>query len=293
MALVGFKASPLPNPPATYDPQYIRQFMRVLETYFSQLDSLTPNQAQSYTADRFNGGIFVFGTYTTAERIALIPVNGMTVFDTNLSKLCVYYDGAWIIIVSTQEIRVLVSGVSATASVGTVTLPNIVVPVTGVTASAFAGSVVVATPDSPLRVTGTSANALVGSVTVIAVVSFGWGAGAWGAGVWGFTPDVSVLVSGVSATASVGIVILPNIVVPVTGVTASAFVGSVTVNNSDSPINVTGTSANALVGSVTVTAGSLISVTGTSANALVGSVVVAVINSGWGMGAWSGGVWGS
>jgi hypothetical protein len=185
MALVGFKAAPLPNPPATYDPQYIRQFMRVLETYFSQLDSLTPNQAQSYTADRFTGGIIVFGTYTTAERIALIPVNGMTVFDTNLSKLCVYYDGTWIIVVSTQETHIAVSGVSATASVGTVVLPNIVVPVTGVAASAFAGSVVVTTPDSPISVTGTSANALVGSVTVTTVISSGWGAGAWSDGVWG------------------------------------------------------------------------------------------------------------
>lgn len=61
MALVRFKASPLPNAPATYDPQYIRQVIRVLEIYFSQLDSLTPNQAQSYTADQFIGGDFSGG----------------------------------------------------------------------------------------------------------------------------------------------------------------------------------------------------------------------------------------
>lgn len=53
MALTKFRASPLPNPPAEYDPQYIRQFLRVLETYFSQLDSKTPNFAESYTADQF------------------------------------------------------------------------------------------------------------------------------------------------------------------------------------------------------------------------------------------------
>ena len=55
MALTRFKASPLPNPPSDYDAQYIRQVIRVLETYFSQLDSNTPNYAQSYTADFFYG----------------------------------------------------------------------------------------------------------------------------------------------------------------------------------------------------------------------------------------------
>lgn len=55
MALTKFKAAPLPNAPAQYDPQYVRQLIRVLETYFSQLDSNTPNYAQSYTADYFYG----------------------------------------------------------------------------------------------------------------------------------------------------------------------------------------------------------------------------------------------
>lgn len=58
MALEKFKASPLPNPPPEYDQQYIRQMIRVLESYFSQLDSFTPNQAQSYRATNFYGGNF-------------------------------------------------------------------------------------------------------------------------------------------------------------------------------------------------------------------------------------------
>lgn len=58
MALTKFRASPLPNAPTEYDAQYIRQVIRVLETYFSQLDSNTPNYAQSYTADDFYGGLF-------------------------------------------------------------------------------------------------------------------------------------------------------------------------------------------------------------------------------------------
>ena len=61
MALINFRAPPLPNPPGTYDAQYLRQMIRTLERYFSQLDSLTPNQAQSYKADEFIGGEFTGG----------------------------------------------------------------------------------------------------------------------------------------------------------------------------------------------------------------------------------------
>lgn len=58
MALEKFRAPPLPNPPQDYDPTYIRQLIRGLELYFTQLDSFTPNQAQSYRADNFYGGAF-------------------------------------------------------------------------------------------------------------------------------------------------------------------------------------------------------------------------------------------
>jgi len=56
MALEKFRASPLPIPGLEYDQQYMLQLIRVLGLYFSQLDSLTPNQAQSYRADQFIGG---------------------------------------------------------------------------------------------------------------------------------------------------------------------------------------------------------------------------------------------
>ena len=58
MALEKFRASPLPIPGLEYDQQYMLQLIRVLGLYFSQLDSLTPNQAQSYRADNFYGGTF-------------------------------------------------------------------------------------------------------------------------------------------------------------------------------------------------------------------------------------------
>ena len=58
MALEKFRASPLPIPGSEYDQQYMMQLIRVLGLYFTQLDSLTPNQAQSYRADQFIGGDF-------------------------------------------------------------------------------------------------------------------------------------------------------------------------------------------------------------------------------------------
>jgi hypothetical protein len=59
MALERFRASPLPIPPAEYSPEHFRQLIRVIELYFSQLDSLTPNQAESYRANFFYGGEFI------------------------------------------------------------------------------------------------------------------------------------------------------------------------------------------------------------------------------------------
>ena len=94
MALTRFRASPLPNAPTEYDAQYMRQVIRVIETYFSQLDSNTPNYAQSYTADTFNG-IAATRNVTTSEKNALAPSAGWLVFDTTLGKLCVYDGSAW------------------------------------------------------------------------------------------------------------------------------------------------------------------------------------------------------
>jgi hypothetical protein len=94
MALDRFKAAPLPNAPSEYDAQYMRQVIRVIETYFSQLDSRTPNNAQQYTADTFNG-IAATRNVTTTEKNALAPSAGWVVFDTTLGKLCVYSGSGW------------------------------------------------------------------------------------------------------------------------------------------------------------------------------------------------------
>ena len=94
MAMDKFRFPPLPNSPKEYDAQYMRQVLRTLENYFSQLDSNTPNNAQKYTADTFNG-IMATKNVTTTEKNALTPSAGWVVFDTTLGKLCVYNGSAW------------------------------------------------------------------------------------------------------------------------------------------------------------------------------------------------------
>jgi hypothetical protein len=124
MAMERFRASPLPNPPPEYDPQYLRQLIRVIEIYFSQLDSLTPNHAQSYRANILYGAL-VARNVTTAEKDALDAVVGMVVFDTDLDKLCVYtLSTGWEAITSAVivEANVTLTGVGASASVGTSTV---------------------------------------------------------------------------------------------------------------------------------------------------------------------------
>ena len=59
MAMDRFRASALPNPPGEYDSRYMRQLIRVVELYFSQLDSRASQNAEQYSADRFVGGEFI------------------------------------------------------------------------------------------------------------------------------------------------------------------------------------------------------------------------------------------
>lgn len=118
MALSRFRAPPMPNPPPNYDPQYIRQFIRALEIYFSQLDSNTPNYAESYTADFFYGsGIhltFPYGQFTsnTDQTAAAIDVAYALTYDqsdfldgvtlSSGSRLTVPYDGIYTVTFSIQ-----------------------------------------------------------------------------------------------------------------------------------------------------------------------------------------------
>lgn len=53
MALEQFRAPALPLPGPEYDPTYVSQLINALRLYFNQLDSLTPNQAYTYRADKY------------------------------------------------------------------------------------------------------------------------------------------------------------------------------------------------------------------------------------------------
>ena len=88
MALERFRASPLPIPPSEYSPEHFRQLIRVLELYFSQLDSLTPNQAQSYRADNFYGGTFsgdLEGGDVTADSVTTYLLNAYQAYIFSLT----------------------------------------------------------------------------------------------------------------------------------------------------------------------------------------------------------------
>lgn len=71
MALEKFKAPALPVAPSAYDQRHLEQVLNALRLYFNRLDSLTPNQANSYRADEFIGGEFIGdftgGTATAAQ----------------------------------------------------------------------------------------------------------------------------------------------------------------------------------------------------------------------------------
>lgn len=75
MALEKFRAPALPVPPPGPDQQYFSQLIRIIGLYFAQLDSLTPNQAESYRADFFYGGEFI-GDTVTADTINAGQFNG-------------------------------------------------------------------------------------------------------------------------------------------------------------------------------------------------------------------------
>jgi len=103
MAMDKFRFPPLPNPPPRWDAQYMRQVLRVMENYFSQLDSRTPNNAESYTADNFYGGFF-HGDGTNIQ----VPYNQ---FSSNVDQAAVAIDQAYAV---ELETTVFTDGISIT-----------------------------------------------------------------------------------------------------------------------------------------------------------------------------------
>jgi hypothetical protein len=95
MAMVFFRASPLPRPTREYSEEQFSQMVRVLELYFSQLDSKTPNIAESYKADNFFGGFFVGGVTDaiTAAGATQATATEITTASNNVTVVAAGADG--------------------------------------------------------------------------------------------------------------------------------------------------------------------------------------------------------
>ena len=126
MALEKFRAPPLPLPGPKYDQGQANQLIRALQLYFTQLDSFTPQQAESYRADYFYGGEFIgegqnllmpHGSYfsTVNQTIAAtntaypVTVNSIDaeykVMLQDGSKIVIPYDGTYNFEFSAQVVK--------------------------------------------------------------------------------------------------------------------------------------------------------------------------------------------
>lgn len=98
MALKGFRAPALAVPPTGYDQRYLTELIRQLRLYFNLIDSLTPQQANSYQADEFIGGVFkgdLEGGVVTAETVNTTTLNS-TFSTTDTSKANSYEGGNYV-----------------------------------------------------------------------------------------------------------------------------------------------------------------------------------------------------
>jgi hypothetical protein len=117
MALnLNFKNSPLPNPPAQFDAQYVRQMIRVLEIYFDQLDAWNLQVYNALTSN--NGGQIVFPYFSGYQ-------NGNTALTGNITN------------VSTTPIPV--TSTTGFESSGFIIIENEIIQYTGKTTTTFTG----------------------------------------------------------------------------------------------------------------------------------------------------------
>ena len=139
------------------------------------------------------------------------------------------------------------TGLSATASVGSLTIADQVMGLTGLSAQTADGSLSIVV-DNTLTLTGLSAQTAVGSIT----------------------PEDVMGLTGLSATSAVGS-ISPADVMGVTGLSAQTTLGSVTITSN--PVTVlTGVSATSSIGSVTISNITGATLTGLSSTSAIGSL---------------------
>ena len=86
MALKMFKSPRLSQPPQTYEASYFNQLVRAITQYFTQLDSFTPNQAESFTAEYF----YTEGYGTAANLPTAADYKGARTFVTDAAAAPVF-----------------------------------------------------------------------------------------------------------------------------------------------------------------------------------------------------------
>ena len=120
--------------------------------------------------------------------------------------------------------------------------------------------------DETITPTGLGLTSSIGSVSVTAEINTGWGRAAWNDDAWGI--QGSILLTGVSATTSVGSLTVGDII-GLTGVSSTTSVGSPTIVG-DITQSLTGVSATSSVGSLAPA--DVMGLTGQSATSSVGSI---------------------
>lgn len=173
----------------------------------------------------------------------------------------------WVGASSGSDVTVALTGVSATASAGTLA-PSNSKAITGTAATAAAGTLA---PSNSKAVTGNAATGAAGTVAPSASIGITGNAATAAAGT--LAPSVSVSLTGNAGTSAVGTV-SPSVGVTValTGVAASASAGNVAPATS---IGLTGNAGTGAVGTVTPSVGVTIALTGVSATASAGNIAPA------------------
>ena len=165
-------------------------------------------------------------------------------------------------------VEIVLSGQSATSSVGSVTVsPETIASLTGLSSTSAVGSII-SGQLSVVDLTGVSATSEVGDFDNAGTL-VGWGRNGWGEEPYGDSFNKVIVVTiGTQAAASVGS-IAPADVMGLTGVSSTASIGSATMIGNVT-VTPTGISATSSVGSLSTT--DVMGLTGIAATSAVGSI---------------------
>ena len=168
-------------------------------------------------------------------------------------------------------VEIVLSGQSATSSVGSVTVsPETIASLTGLSSTSAVGSII-SGQLSVVDLTGVSATSEVGDFDNAGTL-VGWGRNGWGEEPYGDSFNKLEQPAGLSATSSVGSLTLDLISgVSLTGLSATSSVGSLSFVI-DSTQAITGVSATSSVGSVNIDFSIFVDLTGVSSTSSVGSI---------------------